>query len=153
VTIDPAAIREITVADPLYAAERELRYRVLRAPLGMTRQQVVFKGEEASRHFVALDERGEVIGCALLVPQEESGCARLRHMAVAPDAQRRGIGAALVRRLEEGARAAGIARIILDARDTAIGFYARLGYTGTGEPFTAIGVMHLAMTKDLASNR
>jgi predicted GNAT family N-acyltransferase len=40
-----------------------------------------------------------------------------------------------------------IKRIFLNARGTAIGFYAKLGYTGVGEEFTEVGIPHLRMDK------
>jgi GNAT superfamily N-acetyltransferase len=48
-------------------------------------------------------------------------------LVTAPDAQGRGHGTALLRWLAARARAEGIPRVYLDSRDTARGFYARLG--------------------------
>ena len=72
---------------------------------------------------------------------------RLRAMAV--DTQTRGVGRLLVARLEQEARARGIARIELHARGTARGFYAKLGYVEEGAIFTEVTIPHIAMWKML----
>jgi predicted GNAT family N-acyltransferase len=37
--------------------------------------------------------------------------------------------------------------VTLHARADVVGFYARLGYTVQGEPFTEVSLTHRAMTK------
>ena len=48
---------------------------------------------------------------------------------VLPDRQREGIGTALLRSLEEAARAAGLTQLNLSATTNAVSFYERAGYT------------------------
>ena len=50
-------------------------------------------------------------------------------LVTAPGEQGKGHGAAMVDWLRATARAAGVARVYLDSRDTAVGFYERLGFT------------------------
>ena len=130
--------------DPLYAGEVDLRYRVLRAPLGMARGAVGFPGELDALHLVAV-EGGEVRGCVLF----DFTSGRLRAMAVDPTRQRTGLGATLVRRLEEELRARGVAEVTLHARADVVGFYEALGYALEGAPFTEVGIPHRAMRKAL----
>ena len=62
--------------------------------------------------------------------------AFLFSMWVAPSARGCGVGEALVAAVVEWARGAGFARVVLDVADDnrpAIGLYARLGFTPTGE--------------------
>jgi len=128
--------------DPRYAAELDLRYRVLRAPLGMGRSQVGFAGEERALHVVAEDD-GAVVGCVLF----DFASGRLRAMAVDPSRQRSGVGAALVRRLEDEVTARGVRELTLHARADVVGFYERLGYAVEGEPFVEVGIPHRSMRK------
>jgi GNAT superfamily N-acetyltransferase len=137
----------ITPADPPYADELELRFRVLREPLGHPRTAVPFPFEEASLHLVALD-RGKVIGCVLFHPESER-TGRLFQMAVVAGLQKGGIGTQLVRRLEEDVRVRGFFQITLHARAAAVPFYERLGYACFGEPFTEVGLPHRHMRRDL----
>ncbi|MFI9718747.1 GNAT family N-acetyltransferase [Streptomyces sp. NPDC052396] len=61
-----------------------------------------------------------------------------------------GLGAALVRAVEDEARRLGLTRIHLDAQTHALGFYERLGYTAYGPEFDeGSGIPHRAMTKEL----
>ena len=50
-------------------------------------------------------------------------------LVTAADARGKGYGAAMLREMAGKARAEGLSRIYLDSRDTARGFYARLGFT------------------------
>ena len=57
----------------------------------------------------------------------------MRQVAVVGDLQGQGIGTALVKRSEAMARELGFRRMILHARETAVAFYEKLGYTKVGE--------------------
>lgn len=51
---------------------------------------------------------------------------------VLPERQGEGIGGALLRSLEDAARAAGVKRLHLSATPNAVPFYERAGYLGEG---------------------
>lgn len=132
---------------PLYPAELELRFRVLREPLGYTREQVPFPFERESLHLVACQEE-RVLGCVLFHP-EAGHSGRLFQMAVVPHLQGQGLGARLVRALEAELRRRGLCHVHLHARAHVVPFYARLGYAEYGEPFTEVGIPHRHMRKVL----
>ena len=146
----PVHIARIDVSSEDYAGELDLRYRVLRAPLGMGRETVPFSFEDEAWHFVALDEGGRVVGCVLFYQDAPDG-GRLFQMAVDPDLQTSGVGRALVHHLEAAVSAAGLSEIHLHARDTAMGFYERIGYVVTGAPFVEVGLGHHMMARTLGS--
>jgi predicted N-acetyltransferase YhbS len=105
--------------------------------------------EDRSLHLIArLD--GATVGCVLFRP-ESATAGRLFQMAVAPSLQGQGLGARLVERLERELHARGYREVHLHARDSAIGFYERLGYAVHGDPFTEIGLPHHHMRKPLAA--
>jgi ribosomal protein S18 acetylase RimI-like enzyme len=135
---------------PDYASELDLRWRVLRKPLGHGREAVAFPFEAESLHLVALDGQ-RVVGCVLFHP-EGPGTGRLFQMAVEPDRQGSGLGTRLVRALEAEVARRGFHEVTLHARDSAVGFYARLGYQAFGEPYVEVGIPHQSMRKTL-SNR
>ncbi len=132
---------------PLYAEELELRYQVLRAPLGMDRSTVKFPFDADSLHLVEVDA-GRVVGCVLFHPEGEH-TGRLFQMAVLPARQRTGLGARLVRVLEDELRARGFQEVTLHARAQVTGFYETLGYTVYGEPFVEVNIPHVHMRKRL----
>jgi ribosomal protein S18 acetylase RimI-like enzyme len=135
--------------DPHYASELDLRYRVLREPLGMRRDQVTFPFEDEALHLVALDG-DTVVGCVLFHRRGDSG--RLFQMAVDPSLQGRGLGARLVRHLEARLAGDGVREVVLHARDLAIGFYEKLGYESFGEPYVEVGIPHRSMRKALSAS-
>lgn len=141
-------LRFITMRDALYADELELRFVVLREPLGHTRADVAFSFEPESLHLIALDE-GNVVGCVLFHPEDHSS-GRLFQMAVAPAQQGRGLGRQMVRTLEAELRTRGIREVHLHARENVVPFYERLGYAVFGEPFIEVSIPHRHMRRLLA---
>lgn len=143
-------------ADPAYIRALDLRFRVLRAPLGMPRGSERSAADDEAWHLIAEADDGRVLGVVLLREQPAERDAtgrvgRLFQMAVDPALQGMGLGAALVRRLEARAIELGYAAIVLHARETAVGFYSRLGYDTVGAPYTEVGIPHVDMTRRLPS--
>ena len=132
----------------LYRGERRLRYEMLRRPLGMPEGSEENAAEGRCAHCVAVVD-GAVVGCVLWLPDADGIAGKLLQMAVGDGLQGQGIGALLVRALEAMARARGFERVRMHARATAIGFYEKLGYAVTGEPFTEVGIPHRLMQRDL----
>lgn len=141
-------LRFISTADPRYADELELRYRVLREPLGHARADVPFPFEHESLHLVALDGDESVVGCVLFHP-ETPASGRLFQMAVVPLLQGRGLGQRMVRALETELRRRGVREVHLHARENVVPFYERLGYRAFGEPFVEVSIPHRHMRKEL----
>lgn len=141
------ALDFIHTAHPLYTGELDLRFRVLREPLGHARGDVKFPFEEESLHLVA-HEGGAVLGCVLFHPEDAHG-GRLFQMAVSPALQGKGLGARLVRALEEELRRRGFRHVHLHARTPVVPFYERLGYALYGEPYEEVGIPHRNMQRDL----
>jgi predicted GNAT family N-acyltransferase len=73
----------------------------------------------------------------------------MRQVAVAVDAQGRGIGRLLVAEAEAESRRRGWTRMVLHARDAAIPFYLKHGYATEGEPYLEVGIPHRTMAKSL----
>ncbi|MEU0129005.1 MULTISPECIES: GNAT family N-acetyltransferase [unclassified Streptomyces] len=73
----------------------------------------------------------------------------LGRLAVTRAARGLGVGAALVRAIEEEARTLGLASVDLHAQTHALGFYERLGYQAYGPEFPDAGMPHRAMRRAL----
>ncbi len=73
----------------------------------------------------------------------------LGRLAVHERARGLGVGVALVRAIEDAARALGLTAVDLHAQTHALGFYERLGYEAYGEEFLDAGIGHLAMRRKL----
>jgi ribosomal protein S18 acetylase RimI-like enzyme len=79
--------------------------------------------------FLVAEEGGDIVGTALAGYDGHRGWVHL--VAVKPTHRRRGVGAALMARVEEGLRAMGCPKLNLQVRGSnreAVAFYERLGY-------------------------
>ena len=140
---------EIGVADSLYGEAAEIRYRALYEGLGLPRTLIEDTDGRTYVHFVAIAQDGRVIGYARL--HLAGGESQAYQIVVGETDRRRGVGTALVRAIEARASAEGRDFLELDARDHAVGFYERLGFVVTGEPFLSLrtGTPHRHMWKGL----
>jgi len=123
----------------------DLRYKVLRESLGLTFSEQDL-ADEVNDIFCVCRDAGRIVGCCILVPQND-GMMKLRQMAVAPDMQGRGIGRLILDFAEKTAKERGFYSVVLHARKVATGFYAKYGYTISGNYFTEVGIPHVKMKK------
>ncbi len=106
-------------------------------------------------HFVAVVD-GRAIGAVRLVvepagfegvPVEHGPVAHLGRLAVLAHARGSGLGALLVRAVEDRATERGLRLVYLGAQTHALGFYERLGYHAYGEQFDDAGLPHRHMLR------
>lgn len=129
-----------SVSDGDRAAQLDLRYRVLREPLGMSREQAVFARDDDpdTVHLLAVSSHAEaslsavpVIGTATMITHGPNN-VQLRGMATDSAWAGNGVGRAL---LEVAHQLAGSRSLWCDARMSAHDFYARYGWVAEGELF------------------
>lgn len=144
----------ITLARPHtqqdWAAYQALRWQLLRAPW-LPGLPAVFEAPDMPNieHVIAKHENGAVIGCGR-IHWLGQGRAQIRAMAIEPEYQGTGLGRRLLQRLEQLARGRGITQIKLQARQSAVAFYQRCGYTVTGPGETLFeSIPHQWMVKHL----
>jgi len=147
VTTSGRKFLQLEYGSPAYRASVALRYEVLRKPLGLN-----FTDEELEKErdyfLLACHDHDDLLACLMLVPQSSTDI-RVRQVAVSPQIQRQGVGRGLMEFAEDFARQQGFTKATLNARDTALPFYERLGYERVGEPFEEVTIMHFAMQKEL----
>ena len=124
-----------------------LRNEVLRKPLGLSYDPAELAGEKDSFHL-ALRKGAELVACLVLNPLDER-CIKMRQLAVRESSQAKGFGRELVNYAHSFARERGYAEIVLHTRETARGFYEKLGYDDEGDSFTEVGLPHLFMRRML----
>ncbi|MFE7270850.1 GNAT family N-acetyltransferase [Streptomyces sp. NPDC057623] len=108
-------------------------------------------------HVLAVREDGVPLGTGRLLYGEAAAAkvdgdlsvGSLGRLAVTREARGLGVGVALVRAIEEAARARGLAAVDLHAQTHALGFYERLGYVAYGPEFPDAGIPHRAMRRAL----
>lgn len=126
----------------------DLRYRVLREPLGQPRGTEKNEGDETGIHF-AYFEDGKILAIARLDLQEDKQ-AQVRFVAVESNLQGKGIGKKIMEAVEEHSKKIGIRKIILHARDYAMPFYLGLNYTLIEPSYKLFDVLqHFLMEKEL----
>ncbi len=126
-----------------------VRHPVLRK--GRPVKDCIFKHDDdkSTLHFGAYQAM-ILVGVVTLIVNS-NGDFQLRGMAVLEPYQKFGIGAQLVRHLEDHVRKFYRERIWMNAREIAVPFYLKLGYVISGKPFDIPGIgAHYVMEKVLS---
>ena len=140
-------LKIVEFGSELYDKTVTLRYKVLRAPLGLefSKEDLAKEGEDV---HIAATKGKEVVGCLILTPLSE-GVMKMRQVAVEPKLQGRGIGEHMVWFAEEVAKARKVKRLELNVRDVAFNFYKKMNYIQEGDPFEEVTIKHWFMYKNL----
>ena len=133
-----------------FKAYYALRYRVLREPWGHPKGMEKDDYEPISEHFMAVNEKGEVVGVAKLF-EKSSGVGHVSHLAVASEHQHKGIGHLLLETLEQRARERGFRIIGTMARATSTRYFERSGFRVTEIPTPHLGTTHLVWMEKVLS--
>lgn len=124
----PIRIRHATPADlPALVALEQCTFATDRLSPRQLRRHLT----SLSALVLVAADRGGLLGSALLFFRRGSDIARLYSIAVADAARGRGVGAALLRAIERGARARGCTHLRLEVRcdnPVAIALYEKHGY-------------------------
>lgn len=141
------ALKLIDHGTPEYREMIDLRFQILRKPLGLS-----FSEEDmaAELHDILLgcfeDDRLEA--CCILTKTGPK-TVRLRQMAVSSNLQGKGIGRVLMSFAENVARDHGYRRLTMHARKSALGFYEKNGYRICSDEFLEVTIPHYVMEKEL----
>jgi len=127
----------------------ELRWKILRAPWNQVRGSERDDDDKTSTHLMVLGQNNKLIGVGRLHFNSIRE-AQIRFMAIDVPEQRKGAGTYLLQTLEARAEEHGASHITLDARETAMGFYHKQGYSPQGPGHTLFNsIAHVKMTKAL----
>ncbi|MEU6555154.1 GNAT family N-acetyltransferase [Streptomyces sp. NPDC046915] len=113
--------------------------------------------DAAAVHVLAVREDGVPLGTGRLLygaaaaaqTGGDASVGSLGRLAVTREARGLGVGVALVRAIEDAARARGLTAVDLHAQTHALGFYERLGYAAYGPQYPEAGIPHRAMRRTL----
>lgn len=129
------------------------------APCLRIREEVFIRGQGVQPHEEVDGRDPDCLHLLARIDREPAGCARLRitgsgraraeRVAVLSAHRGRGVGRALMRRLEEMARKQGHTALHVHAQVPVIPFYEALGYTAHGQPFLDARILHRAMFRAL----
>ncbi|HEY9790032.1 MAG TPA: GNAT family N-acetyltransferase [Candidatus Obscuribacterales bacterium] len=143
----PLHVQLIEHNSPAYHDTVKLRDEILRKPLGLNLDPGELDKESSLFHIACYIDKG-LAGCLILQP-DGSDSLKMRQVAVSQKHQGTGVGRAMVEFSEQFARERGFKRITMHARDTAVPFYLKLGYSIEGEPFEEVTIPHRSMFKSI----
>ncbi|MFN3342998.1 MAG: GNAT family N-acetyltransferase [Flavobacteriales bacterium] len=125
-----------------------LRWQTLRAPWNQPRGTERDDIENECIHFLALENDTPMGVCRL--QYNDATNAQVRFMGVAEAGRGNGIGKLLLLEAEKIAKESGRQKMILQARENAVPFYERCGYTITEKTFLLWEtIQHYLMEKTL----
>ncbi|MDR0793868.1 MAG: GNAT family N-acetyltransferase [Chitinophagaceae bacterium] len=141
------ALQIIDYGSPEYKQMVELRYQLLRKPLGLQfdENELAWESDDI---LIGMFEDSRLKGCCILHKMDDD-TVKLRQMAVLNGLQGKGIGRAILQFAENIARDRGYKKMNMHARDIVTGFYEKSGYKKVGDLFIEVTIPHYMMEKQL----
>ena len=140
---------------PFSALSAEALHRILalRAEVFVVEQHCPYADPDAkdrvSHHLWAVDERGEVVAVARVVPPGVSYAEpSIGRVATAPQVRGTGLGRELMgRALMHAAQSCPGADVVISAQHYLLRFYLELGFQPEGDVYDEDGIPHIQMRK------
>ena len=141
-------VKQATTKEQLNAVI-QLRYLILRKPWDQAADTATDALEGTSINAFIEDNMGNVIACGRL-QENEHKTGQMRYMAVDQVYQGKGLGKDILDFLELEAKRLGLQKVELQARENALEFYKRNGYTIKEKSFLLWGlIQHYLMEKEM----
>ncbi len=123
--------------DELTAEERAALFAALYQDFGVTRDQEWLHAAEGGMCVCARDAEWRLLGMVRLMDASEPQLQgrQVRQLFVTEAARRHGVGRCLIKKVEQMACEQGAQFVWLKARETAFGFYEKMGYGYTSGDF------------------
>ena len=126
----------------------DLRYRILRKPLGKEKGSERNEGDATGIHFALYD--GKNLKAIARLDQSGDNITQVRFVAVEDDQKGKGYGRLIMDATESCAKANGNLKMILHARDYAVEFYLKLDYKLIEPSYKLFDVLqHFLMEKEM----
>ncbi|MDB3907185.1 GNAT family N-acetyltransferase [Crocinitomicaceae bacterium] len=138
------------VRSPQIAKEWEdyydLRYRILREPLEQPRGSEKNEGDATGIHLALYDQG--ILRAIARLDQAEPKISQTRFVAVDASTRGKGYGRIIMEAAERKSQEMGNEKMILHARDYALDFYLKIGYTNIEKSYKLYDVLqHFLMEK------
>ena len=143
----------IVIREPRNSSEFDeyynLRWEILRKPLGQKINSIKDELENKSYHLVALLDDENIIGVGRLHPLNNKK-SRIRYMAISKKYQKLNVGKKILKGLELRAKTDNKKYIVLHARESALNFYINNGYKIVEKSHLLLGkIQHYSMMKKI----
>jgi len=124
----------------------DLRYRILREPLGKPRGSEKNEGDIKGVHLALYDQ--EELRAIARLDQAEPKISQTRFVAVDASTRGKGYGRIIMEAAEQKSQEMGNDKMILHARDYSLDFYLKIGYTNIEKSHKLYDVLqHYLMEK------
>tara|TARA_X000001036_G_C20545208_1_gene752018 strand:+ start:168 stop:599 length:432 start_codon:yes stop_codon:yes gene_type:complete len=140
-------IKSVSINDQtLYNQYLNLRWSLLRKPLGGARGTEIDIFESESFHRAIFDHNDNIIGVGRIHFIQNT--AQIRYMAIIKEFRSKGLGSKLIKELENIALENNIKKIFLNSRFKAVDFYIKNGYVKIASVKPPFGnIIHYRMEK------
>lgn len=132
----------------LQASATQVRTEVFVEEQGIAREDEWDEADATAVHAVLYNRLDQPIATGRLL-QPAPGVAKIGRMAVRRAVRGAQHGAEILQTLLQAAAQRGDREVRLHAQRSAEGFYRRLGFAVSGEPFDEVGIAHVEMAKPL----
>jgi ElaA protein len=136
-------IKQIEFTHPEFESCFQIRRTVFVEEQNVPLEEERDAHDEIAKHFLASAD-GVAVGTARVILKDDGATAKISRVAVSKSARKLGVGAALMRHIENAVSAR---QFILDAQIQALPFYQKLGYAAFGDEFLEAGIPHRHMRK------
>lgn len=140
-------VRHIEYGSEAYKDFVLLRYKILRAPLGLEFTEADLKPEK--KEILLGGYLGEQIIATVILKAVSNEVVKLRQMCVDKPYQSAGYGSMMLKKAEMICKHYQYGNIELHARASAVNFYSKHYYRIVGDEFQEVGIPHFKMTKTL----
>ncbi len=124
----------------------DLRYRILREPLEQPRGSEKNEGDATGIHLALYDQG--ILRAIARLDQAEPKISQTRFVAVDASTRGKGYGRIIMEAAERKSQEMGNEKMILHARDYALDFYLKIGYTNIEKSYKLYDVLqHFLMEK------
>lgn len=127
-------------SDSEYDAYYQFRWENLRKPWNFPEGSEKDEYEQVSEHRMITSPKGDIVACGRvhLNTAEE---AQIRHIAVHPNQQRKGLGQMMLAALENVARELGANRAVTNSREISMDFFVACGFEVEREAPNELGML------------
>jgi thioesterase domain-containing protein len=131
---------ETPKTEEAFEAYFHFRWKYLRQPWNFQPGSEKDEYEQVSEHRMVVDDDGTIVACGRvhLNTAEE---AQIRHIAVHPDYQRKGLGHLILNSLESVSRELGAIRAVTNSREISLEFFTACGYKAEREAPNELGLL------------
>lgn len=137
-------LKYITIEDPLYQKAVTIRKEQFFQDMENSSELINDDFELNGIHLVCLKDN-KVVGTGRL--NIENAKSIISQMAIDANFQKRGIGAKILKELIKYGEDKGLSKMVLSARETAIGFYKKFNFEPVGKKYPSLktGIIHQKM--------